>query len=42
LRPKGAFRLHRNPPFGWIATGKPLPQAETAISTCLRGVFVLS
>ena len=28
LRPKGAFRLHRDPPFGWIATGKPRPLAE--------------
>ena len=30
----GAFHRHRDPPFGWIATGKPLPSAETAISAC--------
>ena len=34
LRPGGTFPLHHNPPFGWIATGTPLPKAETAISAC--------
>ena len=38
---RGIFLRHHNPPFGWIATGKLLLLAETAISTCLRGVFVL-
>jgi toxin ParE1/3/4 len=32
-RPWGAiFLCHRDPPFGWIATGKPSPLTETAIS----------
>ena len=28
LRPKGAFRLHYDPPSGWIVTGKPHPLSE--------------